>query len=435
MSAFFGYVGYDEVCCMAAEAKNPKEILPLAVMGTVAIVSILYVLASLALVGMIPYGELSNESGFSSGFGYVGNIWAQQLVAIGELTTLPVVVLVSFLAQPRLQFAMAADGLMPKLFAVVDTNGNLLSSIIITGLVCSLIAFLVPFANLNDMISAGVLISFNMTNTALISLRQEDRNRMASDFELILPIFCKFLTKKTALRDILILFHILSVIFAFTVANSNLDAALIFLLIIICGALFFLSFCLYTLVSSPASFEMDVSTHYVVPYVPFTPLLGIFVNYCLIAQLSSTGLILITTYILCAVFFYYSFGYTYSIGNNSGWKDLLESSNFSFSNNVDEDAEFEFSPPSSSYQMSSTSSDLIDESNDHTGFYPVTIGAANTGVSPRYTAVRTSTITNTNHECVSENGTETDTEDNSQQQSIFYNNPIHRSTTSSAGTL
>jgi basic amino acid/polyamine antiporter, APA family len=109
-------MGYDEVCCMAVEVKNPNKILPLAVIGTVALVSILYVLSSLALVGMIPYGELSNESGFRSGFEYLRSIWIQQLVAIGELATLPVVVLVSFLAQPRLQFAMAEDGLMLKLF-------------------------------------------------------------------------------------------------------------------------------------------------------------------------------------------------------------------------------------------------------------------------------------------------------------------------------
>jgi basic amino acid/polyamine antiporter, APA family len=291
----------------------------------------------------------------------------------------------------------------------VDTNGNLLLSILITGVVCTLIALVLPFANLNDMISAGVLVSFNMTNSALIFLRRDDRNRAASNFELTPPIFSKFLNRKTVLRDILILYHVLSVMFAFIAVNFTFDGALIFLLTSICGALFFLSFCLYILVSPPSSFEIDISTHYLVPYVPFTPLLGIFVNYCLIAQLSSTGLMLITTYILCAVIFYYSFGYTYSIGNNSGWKDLMKSSGFSSSSNADEDAVVEFSPSSSSYQMASSPSSLLDESNGHAGFFLVTTDSTNASVGPRYTAVRTTTISSSQESVVEHyHGAETD---------------------------
>ena len=172
-SAFFGYVGYDEVCCMAAEAHDPKNDLPKAVFGTIGVVTFLYVMASLALVGMIRYDNAATENGFSSAFAYCDNDWAQQIVALGELVTLPVVVLVSFLAQPRLQYAMARDGLLPEIFGEVDKNGNLLMSILISGFLCTLIALFVPFTNLNDMISAGVLISFNLTNSSLIIIRYD----------------------------------------------------------------------------------------------------------------------------------------------------------------------------------------------------------------------------------------------------------------------
>jgi len=67
-AAFFGYVGYDEVCCLAAEVQNPKRNVPLAVFGTVGICTVLYILASLALVGMVPCGEVNGESGFSAAF-------------------------------------------------------------------------------------------------------------------------------------------------------------------------------------------------------------------------------------------------------------------------------------------------------------------------------------------------------------------------------
>jgi len=130
-SCFFGYIGYDEVCCMAAEAKDPHKTLPRAVFGTIAIVTVFYCFASLALVGMQPYTEVSLDSGFSAAFASRGWRWAEHVVALGEIVTLPLVVLVSFLAQPRLLYAMADDGLIPRLFAEVDGNGNLRKNIVV----------------------------------------------------------------------------------------------------------------------------------------------------------------------------------------------------------------------------------------------------------------------------------------------------------------
>jgi len=101
-SAFFGYLGYDEVCCLAAEAKNPHKLLPQAVMGTIFGVTVLYCLAAAALVGMQDYDDIDKDSGFSQAFKHNGWEWANQIVAVGEIVTLPLVVLISFLAQPRL---------------------------------------------------------------------------------------------------------------------------------------------------------------------------------------------------------------------------------------------------------------------------------------------------------------------------------------------
>jgi amino acid transporter len=167
-SAFFGYLGYDEVCCLAAEAKNPQETLPKAVFGTIGTVTVLYSLGALALAGMMPYQDIDSNSGFSEAFKDRDWHWAQQIVAVGEICTLPLVVLISFIAQPRLQFAMAQDGLLPRVFAEVDSSGNLRNGILISGVILTAVALFVPFTFLDDMISAGVLLSFNLTNTALI---------------------------------------------------------------------------------------------------------------------------------------------------------------------------------------------------------------------------------------------------------------------------
>ncbi len=81
-SSFFGFIGYDEICCMGSEAINPKRNLPRAVMGTILLVTVLYVLAAFALVGMVPYDEISVTSGFPDGFRYRGKEWAAQISAV-----------------------------------------------------------------------------------------------------------------------------------------------------------------------------------------------------------------------------------------------------------------------------------------------------------------------------------------------------------------
>ena len=89
-SSFFAFLGYDEVCCMAAEARNPTDV-PKAILYTLGIVTFLYILASLALVGMIPYMDISDTSGFPAAFSARGISWASQVAAAGEVVTLPVV--------------------------------------------------------------------------------------------------------------------------------------------------------------------------------------------------------------------------------------------------------------------------------------------------------------------------------------------------------
>jgi len=86
---------------------------------TLGIVTTLYVLAALALTGMQPYENISDVSGFPVAFASNGWNWASQIVAFGEVFTLPIVVLIGLLAQPRLQYALAQDGLLPPIFAKV----------------------------------------------------------------------------------------------------------------------------------------------------------------------------------------------------------------------------------------------------------------------------------------------------------------------------
>lgn len=171
ISSFFGYLGFDAVCCVAGEAINPERNLPLSIVITLCIVTFLYIAAAISLVGMQYYTDISPKSGFPEAFKANGVEWAAQLTAAGEVATLPVVVLISIIIQPRLQFAMANDGLIPEWFGEMK-NGAMFAGVLMT-----LFATFVPFSALDDFVSAGILVAFTITNCSLVVMRCESVNR------------------------------------------------------------------------------------------------------------------------------------------------------------------------------------------------------------------------------------------------------------------
>ena len=228
---------------------------------------------------------------------------------VGEIVTLPLVVLVSFLAQPRLQYAMATDGLLPRLFSEVDRKGNLVKGIVVSGIICTVIAVFVPFKYLDDMISAGVLVSFNLTNASLIIIRRCDSSN---------PVPC---TLSLILFNIFsILLHILlvnisfgSTLFTLSLQFSSVGVLLLFLLL--------LTYFIYS--KCPENEDLESVNQFRVPGLPFVPLFGIFVNYLLLAQLSTSGILLVFVYFGIAATFYFGYGIHHSKGNNTGWRELL----------------------------------------------------------------------------------------------------------------
>jgi len=304
---------------MASEARESKS-LPRAVFGTIAICSVFYCLAALALVGMQDYQTISRESGFSVAFSSLGEHWqwASTTVAVGELVTLPLVVLVSFLAQPRLQLAMAKDGLLPKAFGEIDSRGNLFKGIAISGLLCSLIALFIPFLYIEDAISAGVLLSFNITNSSLITLRRGQnvyKSKGAS--------YCS---------QLLALFHVFAILSSCLLTRiGSLDPETSLAQFVLCsvfGGLFIIA-ALHTSISisatlpntkatSVAQMTASTTTNYRVAGVPFVPCLGIFVNYYLLAQLSFSGIASLVVYFAFAIMLYLVYGRRNSVLGSAG---------------------------------------------------------------------------------------------------------------------
>lgn len=272
--------------------------MPIAVFTTIIAVTIIYSLAGLALVGMLSYHDIDTESGFILGFKARGYVWAEEITAIGELVTLPLVVFVSFLAQPRLQYAMAVDGLLPKVFMEVNRSGNLLKGILISGAVCTPVAMFVPFTYLEDMISAGVLLSFSLTNAALILIRRQNT------------------AEELKCKKLLLVYTIYSVIVAAIFTNvdmlagpSNMASAVLLIITLVGVMVVIHRYC-------PESVENSEALYYKAPFVPFLPLFGIFINILLLLQLSEFGLIFVLVYFLVATTVYFCYSIHHSIENS-----------------------------------------------------------------------------------------------------------------------
>uniref|UniRef100_A0A7S4IL23 Cationic amino acid transporter C-terminal domain-containing protein n=2 Tax=Odontella aurita TaxID=265563 RepID=A0A7S4IL23_9STRA len=314
---FFGYIGYDEICCMAGEAINPSRNLPRAVLASLATVTVLYILAAVALTGMVPYQDISETSPFPDGFRYRGIIWASQLSAIGELFTLPLVVLVSIMAQPRLQYAMATDGLIPPIFAKMDANGNLWWGTLISGIVMILIATFVPFTFLNDLISAGILIAFTITDSSVILLRHASPE-----------------DKPLLLEKLLVVFNILAIISGLLLSNyMDSDAGQVFAAFGVVALIILMVEIKRQCPPLDLSNVMGSSAGFKTPFMPFLPLLGSVVNWYLIAHLDSYDIVLLIVYCAVVMVGYYLYGIKRSVGNHKGWStspddDYVESVDF-----------------------------------------------------------------------------------------------------------
>jgi amino acid transporter len=340
-SSFFGYLGFDEVCCLANEAKNPRD-LPRAVLWTLAIVTVIYALASIALCGMQNYTYISDTSGFPSAFADRGIGWAAQLTAAGEVFTLPVVVLISLLAQPRLFAAMAKDGLLPAIFAKQNADGNFVWGNVLSGIPMALLATFVPFSWMDDAISVGILFAFNMTNTALIIMKCSGTRgvvspELESDGEeysngegggIIAPPTLFYRQQQSlSLSRQLFLYHIVAVLAGlsphFEIFDDKKRKNWVLQITATTGTLLFAlhfhrkfpstrMFGDAPFHSHPSSSQLSDDNNQVqighnptlatespfeVPLTPFLPLLGIFLNWYLIAQLDWSGILLLIVFL------------------------------------------------------------------------------------------------------------------------------------------
>lgn len=314
--AFMGYIGFDEVTCLAMEAKNPKRDVPAAIGATVIVISVLYALASLSLVGMIPFELISPEDGFYSAFNYVGASWAADIVIAGEVfVVLPTVVLISLVPQIRLQYALSKDGMLPRIFSVINSRDILLKGTIIGGTVCVLVATFVPFNTINDLISAGILFSFILSNMSLILLRAEIRLKDLEAEQVRDSAENKNCLSLAPLYKVhRIIWVGLYVAFSAAVAYSWLRAEIIGLTIFFacCNVLALLM--MYILYFHNFQQPEDERPSFYVPLMPLLPALAIQINWLLFVLIGPTGDWSVLALIAISIVSYFMYGFRKSVG-------------------------------------------------------------------------------------------------------------------------
>ena len=170
---FFAYIGFDAVSTQAGEAINPKKDVPFAIIMSLVICTVLYILVSLVLTGMVPYNELDKAAPVASAFDSVGISWAVFLITIAATAGLTSVMLVMMLGQTRIFLGMAKDGLLPfKMFGQLHHKFKTpYRSTLLVGGIISIVAALTPIDKVSEMCSMGTLLAFSMVCIAVMILR------------------------------------------------------------------------------------------------------------------------------------------------------------------------------------------------------------------------------------------------------------------------
>jgi APA family basic amino acid/polyamine antiporter len=169
---FFAYIGFDAVSTAAQETRNPQRDLPIGILGSLAVCTVLYIAVSLILTGVVSYKRLSVPHPIALGVEATGQLWLATAVEIGAIAGLSSVMLVMLLGQPRIFFAMANDGLFPAGAAKIHPHfGTPYVTTIITGVVCAVAGGVLPIDILAELTSIGTLFAFVLVSIGVMILR------------------------------------------------------------------------------------------------------------------------------------------------------------------------------------------------------------------------------------------------------------------------
>lgn len=232
---FFAYIGFDAVSTAAEETKNPQRTLPIGIIGSLIISSILYIAVAFVLNGMVPFNLLNNAAPVTFALQAVGANWAASIVSFGAIFGLTSVLLTSLFGQTRIFFSMSRDGLIPNIFSKVHVNfRSPIASILIVGAIAAIIAAFFPLNAIIELVNIGTLSAFIFLAISIVILRKQQpevERKFKCPMVPVVPIlsivFCLFLILQLSSATLeyfaVSLIVGLSVYFAYGARNSKLN--------------------------------------------------------------------------------------------------------------------------------------------------------------------------------------------------------------------
>lgn len=169
---FLAYVGFDAVSTTAEEAKNPQKDMPIGILGSLGVSTLLYMAVAAIMTGVVPYHQLNVADPVALVLNHLRMPWASALVSVGALAGITSVLLVLLLGQPRILFAMSRDGLLPEVFSQVHPRFQTPHiTTLTTGLIVAAASALTPIGVVAELCSIGTLFAFAIVSGGVLVLR------------------------------------------------------------------------------------------------------------------------------------------------------------------------------------------------------------------------------------------------------------------------
>jgi basic amino acid/polyamine antiporter, APA family len=200
-TVFFAYIGFDAVSTAAEEVRNPQRNMPIGIIASLFICTLLYIAVSLVLTGIVPYDQLNVKNPVAFALSYIHQDWVAGFISLGAIAGITTVLLVMLYGQTRLFYAISRDGLLPKVFSKVNPTRQVpYVNTWLTGIIVAFFAGVVPLNKLAELTNIGTLFAFITVSIGVLILRktQPDLKRafrvpMVPVIPLLAVAFCGYL--------------------------------------------------------------------------------------------------------------------------------------------------------------------------------------------------------------------------------------------------